>query len=117
MLTDLEVREAIASLPGNLGYQELLKVINGLVQDAVVLVVNAESEEKTLKAARNLQALFKYFNVLSTVPQNIQAEFEEEKQRMFEDSGDPIFTPQRRKQLQEIEKHYDPDTGQVKKRK
>lgn len=116
-MTELEQREAIASLPGHVGYQALLEVINGLVQDAVILVVNADSEEKTLKAARNLQALFKYFNVLSTVPQNIQAEFEEEKQRIMEDSGDPIFTPQRRQMLQQLEKNFDPDTGQPKKRK
>jgi thymidine phosphorylase len=116
-MTDFEIREAIATLPGHVGYQALLEVINGLVQDAVVLVVNAESEEKTLKAARNLQALFKYFNVLSTVPQNIQAEFAEEKLREFESGQDPSFPPQRRQLLEQIEKTHDPNMGQIKKRK
>ena len=116
-MTDIEIREAIATLPGHLGYQALLEVINNLVQDAVVLVVNSETEAATLKAARNLQALFKYFNVLSTIPQNIQVEFEQEKQSIMEMNDDPIFTPQRRQLLQTLETNYDPESGQPKKRK
>ena len=74
--------------------------------------MNADTEERTLKAARTLQALFKYFNLLKTVPHQIQSEFEEEKRLIMESGDDPIFTPQRRQMLQEIESTYDPDTGE-----
>lgn len=112
-----EQRQAIASLPGNVGFQCLLAVLEGLVQDAVILTVNANTEAETLKAARNLQALFKYFNVLKTVPQNIQTEFEEEKRLILESGEDPIFTPQRRQMLQEIERNFDAETGEPKKKR
>ncbi len=115
-MNDLETREAIASLPGHVGYQALLNVLEGLVNDAVLMTVNADSEEKTLKAARNLQALFKYFNVLKTVPHNIQTEFEEEKRLIHEAGEDPIFTPQRREMLRQIENTYDPGSGQKRKK-
>lgn len=117
MLSDLEKREAIASLPGNLGYQLLLETLDGLVQDAVILTVNADTEAQTLKAARNLQALFKYFTVLKTVPQNVLAEFEEERKRILDEGEDMIFTPQRRQLLEQIEKSFDSINGQPKSKK
>ena len=116
-MTDLERREAIASLPGHLGYQLLLETLNDLVQDAVVLVVNSETEAQTLKASRNLQALFKYFNVLSTVPQNVLTEFEEERKRILDEGEDMIFTPQRRQLLEQIEKTFNAIDGQPKGKK
>lgn len=116
-MTDLEKREAIASLPGNIGYKCLLEVLNLIVQDAVVMTVQANTEAETLKAARNLQALFKYFNILQTVPQNILAEFEEEKKLLQETNEDPLFTPIRRKLLHDLEQQYVAETGQRKKGK
>lgn len=116
-LSELERREYIAALPGHLGYQCLMEVMNSIVEDAVILTVQATTEAETLKAARNLQALFKYHNVLKTVPQNIQAEFEEEKKTLEALGQDPIFSPQRRQLLKEIEANFDPDSGAPKKKK
>lgn len=116
-MQELDKRELIASLPGHLGYQALLEELNNLVQESVSDVVRAETEEKTLKAARTLQALFKYFHILSTTPQQIAAEFEEERRLILEAGDDPIFSPQRRQLLNTIEKVYEPSTGQPKKRK
>lgn len=116
-MQELDKRELIASLPGHLGYQALLEELNNLVQESVSDVVRADTEEKTLKTARTLQALFKYFHILSTTPQQIAAEFEEEHRLIFEAGDDPIFSPQRRALLNTIEKVYEPATGQPKKRK
>lgn len=113
----LETREAIASLPGHLGYQALLKTLEDIVEAAVISTVQATTEAETLKAARNLQALFKYHTVLKTVPQNIQQEFEQEQQAIRELGEDVYLSPQRRQLLQSIESNYDPDTGSPKKKK
>lgn len=113
-----EKREAIASLPGHVGFQALLELMDGVVQDAVILTVNATTEAETLKAARNLQALFKYNHVLKTEPEEVRAQFEEEK-RLIEEAGEDILFPiQRRQLLQDIERNFDPRSGQpVKKGK
>jgi hypothetical protein len=116
-MSPLEKREAIASLPGHLGYQALLETMEGIVEDAVILTVNADTEAATLKAARNLQALFKYHNVLKTIPQNIQAEFEDERRLINEMGDDPLMTISRRQLLQEIEANFDARTGAPKRGK
>lgn len=110
-MTDLEAREAIAALPGNIGFVELIKVLETLVTEATILVVNADTEQQTLKAARNLQALFKYFNILKTVPHQIMNEFEEEKKLILEGGGDPLFPIHRRDLLKQIENNLAPDWG------
>ena len=108
-----ERREAVASLPGNLGYQALLEDLEHLVNEAVALTVGASTEAATLKAARNLQALWKYFEIMKTGPENIRAEFERERFEIVEmdqnlDPYAPPFPQHRQQMLNEIEQTVKP---------
>lgn len=101
-----EKREAIASLSGHIGFQCLLEDLEHLVNEAVALTVGAETEPATLKAAKNLQALWKYYQVLKTTPESIRDEFEREQQEVMalNDPFAPPFPEHRQKMLRDIEK-------------
>lgn len=104
-MTNGERREAVAALPGHVGYQILLEDLENLVTEAVTLTVGANTEAATLKAARNLQALWKYFEIMKTGPENVKAAFEQERAETYalDDAFAPPFPPQRRQMLDEIE--------------
>ncbi len=100
-----ERREAVAALPGHLGYQALLEDLDYLVHEAIALTVGASTEAATLKAARNLQALWKYFEIMKVAPENIRTEFEKERDEIMQlnDPFAPPFPEHRRQLLEEIE--------------
>lgn len=109
MLTENQQHEALAELPGNLGFQVLLEMLEEQQHETLKALSEAKDDQHILRLARLWQTQFKYLNVMGTQPQALK-EFLAQQHEEFQDQlvGDPLFPPHRRQQLKELEELTEP---------
>lgn len=106
-LTDQQKQEALAELPGNLGFQVLLDILEEQQHATLARMAEAKTDAEVLRLARLWQAQFGYLNMMASQPQNMKQALEQQEEQfqaaMALDPGAPPFPPHRQQQLREIE--------------
>ncbi len=106
MLSESEQNEALAELPGNLGFTILLEILEEQLHQTLKEMAAARSDDQVLRLARLWQTQYNYLTVMGTTPQSIKEHLAEEfnqRQESMAGVDDILFPPQRRQKLRELE--------------
>lgn len=80
-------RESIAALVGNMGYQALLKELEETINDTLVTLSTAKTEEQVVRFGRLYQVFFKYWHILKTTPETLRDELKKEQNDAAQDNA------------------------------
>lgn len=103
-------RDAIAALPGNLGYRLLLSDIEITFEDILANLASANTDEQVVRYGRLFQVFWKMRSLLSTTPEKFREEISEDLNEIRRltplDPTAPPFPPHRAALLHNIEKGF-----------